>query len=72
MTTDGVNGQAGDNISSKEELSEVLDKELGTSAGYLETKYRDWCIGRPDEVKRLRQAYHSLIYILILSILYKI
>ena len=37
-------------ISNHEELAAALQKELGEAAGYLDLKYREWCIQQPDEV----------------------
>ena len=52
MTTDDLNDHSSGirDFSSKVELSDALEKELGDSSGYLEKKYREWCIQQPDEV----------------------
>ena len=49
MTSDDQTGSV-PSISSQEELAAALQKELGQAAGYLDLKYREWCIQHPDEV----------------------
>ena len=57
MTTDDLNDHAGGipNIYSKEGLTEALDRELGESVGYLDKRYREWCIEQPDEVRKINK-----------------
>ena len=52
MTTDSANDQAGGTpeILTQEELNAAVEKELGEPVGYLDLKYREWCLQRPDEV----------------------
>ena len=49
MTSNNQNG-IGSGISNQDELAAALQKELGQAAGYLDLKYREWCIQHPDEV----------------------
>ena len=49
MTTDDQSGNV-PSISNQEELAAALQKELGQVAGYLDLKYREWCIQHPVEV----------------------
>ena len=60
MTTDHQKDQASgaSNIPSQEELSIAVQKELGAAAGYLDLKYREWCIQQPDEVCILKWIKH--------------
>ena len=52
MTTDSENNQSGGTpeILTQEELTAALQKELGEPAGYLDLRYREWCLQQPDEV----------------------
>ena len=42
----------------QEHLTAAVQKELGDAGGYLDMKYRDWCLEQPDEVYK-----HMFIYI---------
>ena len=57
MTSNNQNG-IGSGISNQDELAAALQKELGQAAGYLDLKYREWCIQHPDEV--LSKTYLQL------------
>ena len=52
MTSDNSkeNSAGSSNITSHEELAAALQKELGETTGYLDLKYREWCVEKPDEV----------------------
>ena len=59
MTTDSENGTP--EILTQEELTDAVQKELGEAVGYLDLRYREWCLQQPDEV-------HNNIFIIILYI----
>ena len=52
MTSDNSkeNNAGASNITSHEELAAALQKELGETTGYLDLKYREWRVEKPDEV----------------------
>ena len=66
MTTDNANDQAGGTpeILTQEELNAAVEKELGKPVGYLDLKYREWCLQRPDEVfTYIFSDFISVIYL---------
>ena len=56
MTSDNSkeNSAGSSNITSHEELAAALQKELGETTGYLDLKYREWCVEKPDEVQQFQ------------------
>ena len=74
MTSNNQNG-IGSGISNQDELAAALQKELGQAAGYLDLKYREWCIQHPDEVLsktylRLFIYYYQRSFLIRVSIVY--
>ena len=70
MTTDSANNQPGGTpeIMSQEELSAAVTKELGEDVGFLDLKYREWCLEQPNEV--FNYVLCNIIYVYVINYFY--